>query len=115
MAEIDIQAKFRGSLRYVGPSVQVVAVPNAGKRTLWQQRQVKKEGLSAGFPDCICIWPGGICFVEFKSPKGRISENQREWLDRLSGYGFMATVARSVDEALDFLRECGAPVGRRAA
>jgi len=115
MAEIDIQAKFRGSLRYVGPSVHVVAVPNAGKRTPWQQRQVKKEGLATGFPDVMCIWPGGICFIEFKAPKGVVSDNQREWLDRLSGYGFHATIARSVEEALGFLRECGAPVGRIAA
>jgi len=115
MAEIDIQSAFRGRLRYIAPSVVMVAIPNAGKRTVWQQRQVKREGISSGFPDCICMWPGGIAFIEFKTPKGRISDNQREWLDRLTGWGFRASVARSADEAFDFLRECGAPVVGRAA
>lgn len=116
VAEIDIQAGFRNRLRYVAPTVSMVAIPNAGKRTRWAAAQAKKEGMATGFPDCMCIWPGaGVCFIEFKTPKGRLSDNQVEWIGRLDDRGHKVCIARSVDEALDFLRQCGAPVLERAA
>lgn len=116
MKEIDIQAAFRKRVYYGAPAVAVVAIPNAGKRTPWEVRQAKKEGLSAGFPDCMCIWcDGRICFVEFKTPKGRLSDNQKDWIERLRERGFPVAVCRSADEAMDFLRACGAPVLERVA
>lgn len=115
-SEIQIQAGFRNRLRYIAPAVSCVAVPNAAKRTQWAAHQAKKEGLSAGFPDVMCIWAGGgICFIEFKAEKGRLSDNQREWLDRLTQRGFVAGVARSIDDAVAILSRAGAPVMERAA
>lgn len=114
--EIDIQAGFKAQLRYVAPSVSMVAIPNAGKRSRWAAAQVKKEGMATGFPDVMCIWPdAGVCFLEFKTPKGRLSENQQEWIGRLDARGHKVAVVRSVEEALAFLRKCGAPVVERAA
>lgn len=111
MSELAIQSGFRNRLRYVAPAVLFVAIPNAAKRTQWAARQAKAEGLAAGFPDAQCIWPGGgICFIEFKAAKGRLSDNQAEWIERLLERGHKAAVVRSVEEALDFLRACGAPV-----
>lgn len=115
-SEIQIQAGFRNRLRYVAPAVSCVAIPNAAKRTQWAANQAKREGLATGFPDVMCVWAGGgICFIEFKSAKGRLSDNQAEWIERLRERGHRATVARSVDEAIAFLRECGAPVLEQAA
>ena len=114
--EIDIQAGFRNRLRYVAPAVSMVAIPNAGKRSQWAAAQAKKEGLATGFPDCMCIWPdAGVCFIEFKSAAGRLSDNQVEWIGRLDARGHKVTVARSVEEALAFLRACGAPVMEQPA
>ena len=113
-SELTIQLGFRNRLRYVAPAVHVVAIPNAAKRSQWAAMQAKKEGLATGFPDVQCIWPGGICFIEFKSAKGRVSDNQAEWIDRLSRYGFDVVVARSVDDAVAFIKACGAPVLERA-
>lgn len=111
LSEIAIQCGFRNRLRYVAPAVSVVAIPNAAKRTQWAAMQAKKEGMCAGFPDVMCLWAGGgICFIEFKTLKGRLSDSQGEWLVRLRERGHLVTVARSVDAAVDFLRECGAPV-----
>lgn len=115
MTEVEIQSGFRNRLRYVAPAVSFVAIPNAAKRTEWAARQAKREGLATGFPDGMCIWAGGICFIEFKTPKGRLSENQAEWIERLQSRGHRVTVARSIEEAIAFLRECGAPVLERAA
>ena len=116
MTELEIQTGFRNRLRYVAPQVSMVAVPNAAKRSLWAARQAKLEGLATGFPDCMCIWPGaGICFLEFKTAKGRLSENQAEWIERLDDRGHRVAVVRSVDDAIDFLRACGAPVMEQTA
>ena len=116
MSEIAIQAGVKNRLRYVAPAVKMVAIPNAGKRTQWAAMQAKKEGLATGFPDCLFLWPdGGIAFVEFKAAKGRLSDNQAEWIERLHLDGHKVTVARSVEEALAFLRACGAPVMEQPA
>jgi hypothetical protein len=109
--EVDIQAAFRKRLYYVAPRVRAVAIPNGGKRTPWEARQAKKEGLAAGFPDLMCMAPGPmIAFIEFKSPHGKLSENQNEWIERLDRMGFPVTVARSVDEGIAFLRAQGFPI-----
>lgn len=113
--ELDIQTSFRAQLRYIAPGVSCVAVPNGAKRTQWQQFQAKKEGLSAGFPDVLCLWDGGLCFIEFKADKGRVNDNQRDWLARLSRWGFVADVARSVDDAFAILDRAGAPITGRIA
>ena len=109
MPELRIQSGFRAQLRYVAPAVSVVAIPNAAKRGPAAVRQAKREGMAAGFPDVIALWSGGSCFIEFKRPGGVLSENQAEWLERLNRWGHPAKVCTSVDEALAFLRACGAP------
>ena len=67
--------------------------------------------------DVICLWRDrGIGMIEFKTRTGKLSIDQEEWLDRLNLMGFPATVARSADDALAFLRAMGAPfMGRVAA
>jgi hypothetical protein len=114
--EIDIQAGFRARLRYVAPAVSCVAIPNAAKRSQWAAMQAKREGMSAGFPDVMCLWAGGgVCFIEFKAAKGRINDNQNDWLARLDRWGFVVGVARSIDDAIAILRTAGAPVMECAA
>lgn len=116
MAEADLAQALRKRLYYTGPRVHLVAVPNAAKRTQWAARQAKKEGMATGFPDLVALWPGGgVGFIELKMPKGRVSENQTEWLGRLFAMGHPVGVARSVDEAIALLREWGAPVMEQAA
>lgn len=116
-SEIQIQTLFRSRARILCPAVAIVAVPNAAKRSRWAATQVKREGLATGFPDLICFWNGGgVAAIEFKSAKGRLTENQSEWIGRLNEMAIPATVARDPDAALDFLREHGAPfIGRISA
>jgi hypothetical protein len=116
LSEIQIQAGFRKQLRYIAPAVSCVAIPNAAKRTQWAAMQAKREGLATGFPDCMVIAAGGkIGFLEFKSAKGRLSDNQSEWISRLNERGFPVRVVRSVDEAIQFLRDHNFPLMERAA
>lgn len=116
-SELAEQQRLRKTLYYTAPSVMVVAVPNAARRTVWEARRAKQEGLAAGFPDLVCLAPGGlVAFVEMKKTRGGVvSENQREWIERLDEYGFPAAVCRGADAAIAFLKENGFPIRERAA
>jgi hypothetical protein len=107
---------FRGRCKILCPGVHIVAIPNGAKRSQWAAMQAKREGMATGFPDIMALWRGGgICFLEFKKRTGKLSTAQEEWLDRLNLMGFPATVARSADDALAFIRDIGAPfIGRVA-
>lgn len=108
-SEIQIQTVFRSRANIMCPRVLIVAVPNAAKRTQWAINQARREGISPGFPDLICIWPGKTAYIELKTRTGQISANQKEWMERLTSYGFPAGVFRHPDTALKFLRANGAP------
>jgi ABC-type Fe3+-hydroxamate transport system substrate-binding protein len=112
VSEIATQTLFRS--RILCPAVAIVAVPNASKRTQWAAQQAKREGLATGFPDLICLWKGpGVAAIEFKSEKGKLSDNQAEWIERLIDMGIPCIVSRDADEAVEWLRELGAPfIGR---
>lgn len=115
-SEFQEQQALRKRLYYSAPQVQLVAVPNAARRTHWEARRAKQEGMATGFPDLICLAPGGlVAFVEMKTAKGRVSDNQSEWIERLTGYGFPAAVCRSADAAVEFLRGLGFPIREQAA
>lgn len=115
-SEIQIQTLFRSRCRILCPAVSIIAIPNAGKRSQWEAQRAKREGLATGFPDIMALAPGKVAFIEFKSAKGRLSDNQGEWLDRLHGMGFPCGVFRDADEAVEFLRSNGFPfIGRLAA
>ena len=59
-----------------------------------------KLSLPAGIPDRMVLIPGGsVLFLEFKTPNGRVGNLQSWWIAKLTGLGFSASVARSVDEA----------------
>ncbi len=109
MSEIEIQTLFRSRARMRCPRVRIVAIPNAAARGQKALNQARREGAAWGFPDVMCLWEGGVAFVEFKAPKGKLAEHQAEWLDRLTEMGFPATVSRDPDHALEFLRGAGAP------
>jgi hypothetical protein len=117
LSEIEIVTLFRSRCRTLCPGVSIVAVPNAAKRSQWAAQRAKREGMAAGFPDILCFWKGpGIAAIEFKTAKGPLSDNQREWLERLLCFGIPAMVCRDPDEAMEFLRRSGAPfIGRIAA
>ena len=64
------------------------SVPNGGKRNAREAALLKAEGVQAGVPDWLCFVRtarySGLA-IEFKSPtgKGRLSESQRDWHEKL--------------------------------
>ena len=115
-SEIAIQTLFRNRCRMLCPRVQLVAVPNGTYiASLAGRSRAQREGLSAGFPDLMAIASGKIAFLEFKAKRGRLSESQTEWLDRLAAFGFPVGVFRHPDTAIEFLRVAGFPFSGRLA
>jgi hypothetical protein len=76
--------------------------PNGGKRNVIEAARLKKEGVKSGTPDlCLPLNNGryGALYIEVKTQKGRLSDNQRQWIDLLNRQGNLAIVCRSLDEA----------------
>ncbi len=50
-----------------------------------------------GFPDVVVVGPHGVIFRELKAERGRVTSDQRTWLDRLNAAGADADVWRPDD------------------
>ena len=63
-------------------------------------------GLGKGSADLVgFLFESGRFFaIEVKTPTGRLSKEQKLWLNFVNKYGGYACVARSVDEALSHLQ-----------
>ena len=59
-----------------------------------------------GFPDLVIIRPPEILFVELKAERGRVSPEQKAWLDQLEACGLETHVWRPSDipEAIERLK-----------
>lgn len=68
------------------------AVPNGYRTSVSQARLAKEEGLMAGVADVLLLHPSadgqyaGLA-IEFKTEKGRQSENQKAWQKALEEVG----------------------------
>jgi hypothetical protein len=111
--ELAIQSRFRSRMKMLAPKVRLFAVPNAGKRSVWEAGRAKAEGLMPGVPDLVALWSNqgiaGVAFLEFKTRTGSISEAQADWLTWLHMADHNVGVFRHPDTALAFLKQCGAP------
>lgn len=82
------------------------AVPNANKRTFWQQRKVKKEGLKSGVPDIVILAKSAsgkfnVLFMEIKRQEGgQVSEKQQEWINWLDKNEYAVCVAKGCEHAI---------------
>lgn len=81
----------------------IVHIPNEGKRSYATANVLKAMGLRPGFPDLFIPRAHGKyhgMFIEMKSKKGKITEQQSYWLSRLSLDGYAVKVAHSSTEAI---------------
>ncbi|HEY3234310.1 MAG TPA: VRR-NUC domain-containing protein [Polyangiaceae bacterium] len=60
----------------------------------------------SGTPDRLVLMPGGrSCWLEIKEKHGKISIDQKIWMDRAARLGHRVAVVRSVSEAVDVIKE----------
>ena len=90
------------------------AIPNGGKADKMQKIWAWQEGQEAGVPDIFLAVPrnngadiyGGL-FIEMKTAKGVVADNQKEWHVMLEAMGYRVEVCRSSEQAqktiLDYL------------
>lgn len=73
-------------------------IPNGGSRHPAEAHNLRKQGVKAGVPDLMLpVARGGFhgLFIEMKREKGgRISDDQRAWIDKLKAQGYMAVVCK---------------------
>lgn len=71
-------------------------IPNEGKRTVQNGAKMKRIGLKAGVPDILLpVSHGGFhaLYIEMKRTKdGKVSDNQKWWIEKLNQNGNLAVV-----------------------
>lgn len=77
-------------------------IPNGGKRDAREAARFKRMGVKPGVPDLFLPVPRGKyhgLFIEMKAPKGKATENQKQWLKSLSENGYAVYVCFGFNEA----------------
>jgi hypothetical protein len=81
------------------PKYILFAIPNGGKRNVITASILKAEGVVAGIPDLFLAQPSlhysGL-FVEMKSTKGRLSDNQKAVIPKLE-LNYKVVICNSFD------------------
>lgn len=86
-------------------------IPNGGSRDPREAHNLRLQGVKPGVPDIFLPVPKGRhhgLYIELKRVRGgRVSDDQRAWLDRLNHLGYRALVCKGWQEAqtaiLDYL------------
>lgn len=86
------------------PELEIRAIPNGEKRHIAVASRLKAEGVRRGTPDIfVCLPAGRVAWLEMKAEKGRLSEDQITFRDKVQALGHLWATASSVDEALEHL------------
>jgi hypothetical protein len=78
------------------------AVPNGGVRNIGTAVKLKNEGVLAGVADLFLMQSNKThhgMFIEMKAAKGKVSEQQKYFLEQAKAKGYAACVCYSFEEA----------------
>lgn len=84
------------------------SVPNGGRRDIVTGAKLKAEGALAGVADLILLKSNrfyGALLIEMKTAKGRQSDLQKEWENRITQDGYKYVVCRSLDDFIKAITE----------
>lgn len=102
MTEHTHQAALVAWFRRNYPGDRIFAIPNGGWRNINTAKKLKIEGVARGVPDLFVPTPRrgkhGL-FIEMKTPKGRATPQQRDWLEFLSEKGYEAVLCYGWEDA----------------
>jgi len=95
----EIIVFFRNNycLKHHNPRSAIFSVPNDSSNAKEQMRKIA-TGLMAGVSDLICIHNGKVLFIECKDDKGRQSDKQKEFQERVEAQGFSYYLVRSLED-----------------
>ena len=99
ISENDIQRQIIDWVRWAAPSVKIIAIPNASRRTTGGRPTNAVPGLTPGAPDLLVIMPAGeVLWMEVKSAIGRVSPARLEFHQHLHVLGHTCAVVRSIED-----------------
>jgi hypothetical protein len=100
MTELQLQAQCYQWAHNTYPQLRklLFAVPNGGTRHAREAMSLKASGVVSGVPDMICVYGGRPVAFELKAEKGRLSDDQREVLQKWSDHGITVHVIKTVEE-----------------
>lgn len=100
--QVSMVKLFR--LKYPSMKHNLFAVPNGGRRDAVTGAKLKEEGQLAGVSDLIFLKANRFyhgLLIEVKTDKGRQSDNQKEWQQKITNDGFKYIVVRSLDQFIE--------------
>jgi hypothetical protein len=98
------QAEFVQWMRRTHPEHRIYAVPNGGLRSKRTAMMLKITGTVPGIPDLAV--PSLFMYIEMKKAKGgRVSPEQKDWLEYLRSVGYHAEVCNGKEEAIKFVEK----------
>lgn len=103
--EDKLQEQIIYAVRLYYPNSLIYAIPNGGKRNLFEAARLKRQGVTAGVSDLHFIHNGKIYFFEVKIPGGKQSLLQSQFEKYVKSQGFKYFIVRSVDEVLNVIAE----------
>ncbi len=88
------------------------AVPNGGKRNKFEAKRLRDEGVRSGVPDISIVHDGMYFGLEVKkpktlTPKGRLSKNQKEMIEKIEEHGGDVKVVYSVQDTIEAFIDWG--------
>lgn len=95
----------------------LLAIPNGGNRSITEAVRLKKEGVKKGVSDMFLAIPRAIPYdpfdfftisglwIEVKTNKGKISNEQKEWVNLMNKTGYLAIVVRTIDEGIKAIKD----------
>lgn len=97
-----------------GERVLWTHAPNGGHRNAVAGARLKRQGTKAGVPDALIFTPPpsrpearGVALELKRVSGGRLSREQREWLERLERLGWITLVCKGATVAQSALKELG--------
>jgi len=92
--------------------IEMVHIPNEGKRRIQHLVELLEQGLRPGFPDVIVFLPPArTIFIELKQSRNYTASeqktqtwrNQQAWLDWLNSNGYAAKRCFGCQDAINFI------------
>lgn len=109
--EAQIQSEFFKQVRILFPKLPsklLFAIPNGGSRNIIEARNMKYQGVVSGVADVILLIPkhryASLC-IEFKTAKGKQSDEQIEFQRQVEACGSKYVVVRSVTQGIKIIKK----------
>lgn len=104
MNEHQEQAALIHWFRLQHPKYIIFAIPNGGVRNIGTAIKLKNEGVLAGVADLFLMVANKThhgLFIEMKAAKGKVSDQQKYFIEQAHAQGYAACVCYGFDQAKD--------------